>query len=174
MKLEDILKYVEYVKYEVTILNIVLPDETLEIMPTFVSELMIEHDYDSLYTPMFSLSVALSQEEYRRIIQHKDSVKFIVKIIKTFYDDEKNVLRYETFLNDTFCSHITDETPLMEQDLIDMTRDTYNADPDDKMPMDLKNVYDFWLFKDEHVMAGNTDVNMVIKSGFFPKTDLLL
>lgn len=166
MKLEDILKYVEYVKYEVTILNIVLPDETLEIMPTFVSELMIEHDYDSLYTPMFSLSVALSQEEYRRIIQHKDSVKFIVKIIKTFYDDEKNVLRYETFLNDTFCSHITDETPLMEQDLIDMTRDTYNADPDDKMPMDLKNVYDFWLFKDEHVMAGNTDVNMVIKSGY--------
>lgn len=165
LKLEDIIKYVEFVKYEVTKLDVVLPSETIEIMPSFISELMLEHDYDNLYTPMFSLSVALSQEEYRKIVMDKDSVKFILKMDKIYYDDNKNKLHQETFINDTFCSHIIDETPLMEQDLIDMTRDIYNADPDDKIPMDLKNVRDFWLFKDEHVKAGNTDVNMVIKSG---------
>lgn len=165
MLLEEILRYVQFVKYEVIQLTIVLPDTEIEIVPTFISEMTLEYDYDNLYTPMFSVSVALSQEEYRQIVTHKDSVQFILRINKTFYDDEKNMLHYEPFISDTFCSHIIDETPLMEQDLTEMTRDIYNADPDDKIPMDLKNVRDFWLFKDEHISAGNRDVNMVIRRG---------
>ena len=165
MKLEDIIKYVEYVKYEVTNLTIVLSEKTIEITPAFVSEIILEHDYENLYTPMFSLSVSLSQEEYKQIVADKENVKFIVKIDKVYYNDEKTKLRTETFINDTFCSHIMDETPLMEQDLIDITKNVYKSSPDEKTPMDLEKTRDFWLFKDEHIKAGNTDVNMVIKSG---------
>ena len=77
MKLEDIIKYVEYVKYEVTNLTIVLSEKTIEITPAFVSEIILEHDYENLYTPMFSLSVSLSQEEYKQIVADKENVKFI-------------------------------------------------------------------------------------------------
>ena len=165
MKLEDIIKYVEFVKYEITKLTVVLSKKTIEITPTFVSEIILEHDYDNLYTPMFSLSVSLSQEEYKEIVADKENVKFIVKMNKVYYNDEKIKLHTESFINDTFCSHIIDETPLMEQDLIDITKDVYKSSPDEKTPMDLEKIRDFWLFKDEHVKAGNTDVNMVIKSG---------
>ena len=82
MKLEDIIKYVEFVKYEITKLTVVLSKKTIEITPTFVSEIILEHDYDNLYTPMFSLSVSLSQEEYKEIVADKENVKFIVKMNK--------------------------------------------------------------------------------------------
>ena len=176
MKLEEIVDYIEYVKYKPETINIVLQEETIEIMPDFVSEVLIEYDYDNLYAPIMTLTMALSQKEYRNIVIEKDTVKFIVKINKYFYDDKGELLYSENFINGTFCTHMLDETPIMEKDLHDMTKDvnqvTDSEEVDGRTPMDMKDVYDFALFMEENVRSGNTDINIAIESG--PMTDVIV
>lgn len=165
MELNELLKYVEYVKYKVESLSIVLQSETIKVEPAFVSEILLEYDYDKLCTPIFILSVALTQIEYRKIVREKDTVKFIVKLNKIYYNDAKEYLYYSTFFNQTFCTHIIDENPIMEQDLINKTKSANKTDEDSRNPMEMRDIYDFALFIEEHIDAGNKDINMTIESG---------
>lgn len=165
MELNELLKYVEYVKYKVESLSIVLQSETIKIEPAFISEVLLEYDYDKLCTPIFILSVALTQIEYRKIVQEKDSVKFIVKLNKMFYNDSKEFLYYSTFFNKTFCTHILDENPIMEQELLNKTKEVNKTDDNSRNPMEMRDIYDFALFIEEYIDAGNKDINMAIESG---------
>ena len=165
MKIEEILDYIEFVKYQVSTVKIVLQGETLDILPEFVSEVMIEYDYDNLYSPIITIGIALTQEEYKKIVQQKDTVKFIVKIDENYYDSDRNLLHTGGFINETFCTHIIDENPIMEQDLVEMTRESNNNDDDnDRTPMDMRDICDFALFIEENVKSGNKDFNLVVKS----------
>jgi hypothetical protein len=173
MKLEETVDYMEYVKYKPEKIQVVLQGETLEIMPDFVTEVFIEYDYETLYAPILTLTMALSQEEYRKIVLEKETVKFIISINKYYYDDKGEFLYNTNFLNGTFCTHMMDETPMLEKDLLDMTRDSNaitnstnaNGEPNDgRSPMDMKDVYDFALFNESNVRSGNSDVNITIKS----------
>jgi len=167
MKLEEIVDYMEYVKYKPETIQVVLKGETIDIVPDFVSEIFIEYDYETLYAPILTLTVALSQEEYRKIVKEKDTVKFIIKINKYVYDDKGEFLYSSNFINNTFCTHMLDETPIMEQDLVEMTKDTNisSESEDGRTPMDMKDVYDFALFNESNVRSGNTDINIAVKSG---------
>ena len=165
MKLDELMEHVEYVKYKVDTIKVVLKSETIEITPTFVSEVLLEYDYDNLYTPVLTLSLALTQTEYKKITLEKDTVKFILKINKMFYDNQRKLLYYKTFINKTFCTHIKDETPMMEQDLVDMTKALNKTNEDESTPMELRDIYDFALFIEDYLDAGNKDINMAIKSG---------
>lgn len=165
MELNELLKYVEYVKYKIESLSIVLKSETLNIQPAFVSEVLLEYDYDQLCTPILILSVALTQVEYRKIVQEKDTVKFIVKLNKMYYNDAREFLYYKTFFNQTFCTHILDENPIMEQDILNKTKAANNTDDTSRNPMDMRDIYDFALFIEEHIDAGNKEINMAIESG---------
>lgn len=174
MKLEEIVDYIEYVKYKPDKIQIVLQGETIDIMPDFVAEVFIEYDYETLYAPILTLTLALSQEEYRKIVVEKDTVKFIVSINKFYYDDKGEYLYSDNFINGTFCTHMLDETPIMEKDILDMTKDinaitsSVGADGENKdgrSPMDMKDVYDFALFNENNVFSGNNDVNITVKSG---------
>ena len=165
MNLDELMEYVEYVKYKVTSLQIVLKSETIDVTPTFVSEVLIEYDYDNLYTPILTLSVALTQTEYKKIVAEKDTVKFIVNINKMFYNNKQKLLYYKKFINKTFCTHLIDETPMMEQDIVEATRDLTKSTEDSTTPMEMRDVYDFALFIENYIKAGNKDMNMVIKSG---------
>lgn len=174
MKLEDIVDYIEYVKYKPETIQIVLQDETIDVMPDFVSEVFIEYDYDNLYAPVMTLTMALSQEEYRKIVLEKDTVQFIIKINKYFYDDKGNFLYSSNFVNGTFCTHMLDETPIMEKDLHDMTKLANSVEEteekDGRTPMDMKDVYDFALFNENNVRSGNKDINICIESGAMTDT----
>ena len=166
MKLEEISEKIEYVKYKISKLVAVTSSENIDIKPEFVSELLVEYDYDNLYAPVMTLSIALTQVEYRKIVLDKANVKFIIQIDKHHYDDTNTFLYKDTFINDTFCSHITDETPIMEEKLLEITKQVNGKDDiEDREPTDMKDVYDFALFIESDVQSGNSDVNMLVKSG---------
>ena len=167
MKLEEVVEQIEYVRYKIDKLQVILSSETIDIQPEFVSEMMVDYDYDNLYAPVLTITIALSQIEYRKIVQDKENVKFIVKLDKVFYDDSNTFLYSSNFINETFCTHIFDENPIMEEDLIQMTQEINQQDDADenRSPMDMKDVYDFALFIEKNVKSGNTDINITLKSG---------
>lgn len=165
MELQDLMTKVEYVKYKVDTFSIVLKDKTIDVEPAFVSEILLEYDYDSLYTPVLNVSIALTQLEYKQVIQEKDTVKFIIKINKNYYNSKNKFLYFDTFFNKTFCTHIIDENPIMEQDIVDMTKELNKTDKESRNPMDMRDIYDFALFIEDYINSGNKDLNLCIESG---------
>lgn len=166
MKLEEVKEFVEYVKYNVESIDIILENETIEFNPAFVYDILFEYNYDDLYAPIMSISLALTQEEYKKIVKEKDIVRFKVRMTKNHYNDEHELLRTSEFLNEILCTHILDETPLLEKEILSKTKANNNKDSDDdtRSPMDMRDIFDFALFKENNISSGHTDLNMAIKS----------
>lgn len=158
MDISDIVLYSNNIKYEPEEVLIVLKKETIKVDPSFVIELMMEKNFDTDYFPVTKLSMMLKVDVYKKIISEKDTVKIRLKLRKNLYDKNNKFIKYSIIFNDLFCFFTDDETPLMEKESLELARKVEG----ENSPTNYKEVYGFYLFKENEVTGCKKIVNEVI------------
>lgn len=158
MEVSDIILYSNNIKYEPESVLIVLKKETITVDASFITELMIEKNYDNDYFPITRLSVLLKVDVYKKIVAEKDTVKIRLKLKKNLYDKNNKFIKYTIVFNELFCFFTDDETPLMDKDSLELARKVEG----ENSPTNYKEVYNFYLFKETEVTGCKNVINEVI------------
>lgn len=158
MQIKDAISYSNNIKYEPESILIVFKNETITIDPSFISELMMEKNFDTEYFPVTKLSITLKVDIYKRMIEEKDTVKIRLKIRKNLYDKNNKFIKYNILFNELFCFFTDDETPLMDKESIANARKVEG----ENSPNNYKQVYTFYLFKETELTGCKKVINEVI------------
>lgn len=159
VKIEDIMVNSTNIKYEPDAVDILFKNGDIEsIDPGFVTQIVIEKDYDNSYFPVTSISLNIRPELYTRIVKEKETVKIRLSIIKNLYTKENQFIKYEKLLNEVFCFFLDDATPLLDKDSIEDVHNTQG----ETSPSDYKNVYTFYIFKEKELTSCKTIINDVL------------
>lgn len=124
-----------------------------EIGPERMSSLIIGEDFEKMYFPLLTLTLMLTNDEYYKVLEIKDSISIFLRIDKFSRDDnesEKNLTR--SFINQTFITIIEDNNIdinkkiKLHHDIDDYTTTYYKSNGDD--PSDVSTPVKFYLFPD--------------------------
>ena len=78
---DDILSKSTNIKYEPDAVDIMFKNGDIEkITPSFVTQIVIEKDYDTSYFPVTSISLNIRPELYTRVVKEKETVKVILEL----------------------------------------------------------------------------------------------
>ena len=148
-------------KYTVDSMDILFPEEVepTKINTNFITGILLEHDFDNDYFPVFKLSVSIEPKIYFKILSNKLKVRFRLRMQKYAYDGNKDFQFKKDIVNTVFCVFMDENTPYFdetsykESKLVERTGTT---------PRDLANVYSFYLFKESDLDNSKKIVNNVI------------
>ncbi|WP_304576671.1 hypothetical protein [Romboutsia ilealis] len=157
--MEEILLKANNIKYEPDAIDIIFKNGDIESIDAgFVTQIMIEKDYEEAYFPIISITLNIRPELYNRVVKEKETVKLRLGIRKNYYTKENKFIKYEKFLNEVFCFFLDDATPLLDKDSIE---DMHKAQGETS-PSDFKRVYTFYLFKEKELTSCKTIINDVL------------
>ncbi len=75
-EIKEIMLKSNNIKYEPDAVDVLFNNGDIEkIDPGFVTQLMIEKDYETSYFPVISISLNIRPEIYSRIVKEKETVK---------------------------------------------------------------------------------------------------
>ena len=167
----DIMSKSTNIKYEPEAVDIIFKNGDIEkIAPSFVTQIVIEKDFDNSYFPVTSISLNIRPELYTRVVKEKETVKIRLSIKKNLYTKENKFIKYEKFINEVFCFFLDDATPLLDKDNLE---DMHKVQGE-TTPSDFKQVYTFYIFKEKELTACKTIINDVLNGNMVDITAYLI
>lgn len=158
--IEDTDKFIQW-RYQLSEFIILYSNSSYEVPLERTSAISLFHDYENNLFPVFKWEIILEPSVYYEIMKSKDTLKFKIRIQKYYKErgkTEKSLLR--DYINSTF-SLIMDDDP---NDYEESIKRNANIPSDKNDLRKVDNRIEFFLYKDETIMAMKTNVNTVISS----------
>lgn len=114
MNIEDIRFFLTRYKFETCILNI--PDGTkFQIDPKYITDIILEKEYESFHFPYFQISLAIPNNIYRKLKKYpfESTITIDIRAGKYFNPEIRandNII-FLSKINDTFACYFLDSTP---------------------------------------------------------------
>lgn len=155
-------------KYSVVTINIILENETIKLPKERVANFEIIHNYTTNLYPIFQLNITLEPSVYYKILKHKDTVKFQLRIQKYYTNigSETKSLSRDVW-NTTFGLILDDDEFNVDEALRELEAkndytNTTKSDVNDLYQTD--NLVEFFLYKTDMIKAGKTIINSVLQN----------
>ena len=150
-------------KYTIESMDILFPEEIepTKINPNFIKGILLEHDFDNDYFPVFKLSVSIEPKVYFKILSNKLKVRFRIRMQKYSYDVNKDFQFKKDVFNTVFCVFMDEDTPYFDEKSYNESK---KVERSEITPRDLSNIYSFYLFKESDLDNSKKIVNNVITS----------
>lgn len=154
-------------RYTVSEIYIIYPKEDPEEIPTErLTSLMISNDYENNLYPIVRIEIVLEASRYYKIIQHKEDVKFKLRIQKAYQvlgDDDWSL--DQDYIQDTFDLILNDNDFDVDAGFKEESSsgDYENLEADDVNDLfATDNRFEFFLFKSSTIKAGRKTINQVL------------
>lgn len=148
-------------KYVIDSFKIILSTEIdpINIDKNHITSIYIEKDYENDHFPILKVNISLDTELYYKILDDKLNVKFHLRLQKIIKTDNNEYNFKNDVINDVFCPFIDDDTPFLNKDMYEKTKETENAN----VSMSNKfNEYTFYLFKETDLNNSKKIINNII------------
>lgn len=160
----SLVKETNFYRYSISEFTVLLPgNETKALKHSDIISISIEKDYDNAYFPILNIKLMLDYKTYYNIIENKSSVKFKFKFSKYIVDrnniNDTDITNkfVETYFDTTFGIFIDDDISALDKNLYEKTVSTVGEQPLSKQ------IYDFYLFKDNDIASGKKSINNILK-----------
>ena len=153
-----------YYKYILSKVEILIPDmETITVQSNSIAGIMMEKDFDNDIHPIIELKIALHPLDIYTIIEHKNDVRFNLRLDKYVYTSESSdsFIFKELSFNEIFAIYIDENTVQLDKKLYAETQATRQTGTD---VVDTSKVYSFFLFKEKDIDSARSMNNNIIKS----------
>lgn len=160
-----------FYRYRVESLSIIIPGEKepIQIENGVINSFIIDKNYDKNTFPIFRLNVTLGTDLYYKILHHKLTVKFRMRIQKfiSMSDDATKPHGTERavksdILNESFCIFLDENTPALYKKTEEAAKKTTAEDK--SMQNIAGNDFNFFLFKETDLNNSKKYLNAVMGS----------
>ena len=157
-------------RYIISSFKIDFPEEGKQedFNPNLIQSMVIERDYENDYFPVFRIDLCINTELYHKIIYYKKSVRFIIRLQKYIYENNKSgdkPIKKDVF-NEVFIMFIDENTPFLKKDEFKKSSDLNSASATKgKTPETIgENEVSFYLFREKDIINSKKIVNTILTS----------
>lgn len=153
-----------YYKYTLSKVEIMIPGmDNITVDHLNIGGIIIEKDFDNDIHPVLELKLSLRPIDIYNILDNKNTVRFNVRLDKFAYSTENDAYLFKDIsFNEIFAIYIDDNTAQLDKELYEKSQIVKGTDVDIS---DIREVYDFFLFKEKDIEASRKMINAIISHG---------
>lgn len=139
-----------------------------QIEPQYITEVLIEKDFDNMVYPYFEITVSLPPSTYRDMRRQNTEVRCFFELQVASVPNEMNArtpeeqLIFDTVLQDTFYVFLADNTPELQSNFTKTYESSVGLETDEYGAGDMVTTR-FLLYNEEYLFRGRTIVNGVLE-----------